>query len=872
MAFQRRWLLILYALLLGGSERLLAAHTTHEERAYAAAVSAFNGGMYLRAEAEFEQFVNKYHNSTNVPMAVLLEAQAQYKQRKFTQAITLLESRRAQAGSLADQYVYWIGEAQFAVGDYRAAAATFSLLTSQYPDSPLRLRAVVEAASAYARLHQWRNLDALLDRTNGVFQQAMQLDPANQLVLDGQLVRENSKYQQRDFTGVAAVYKLLTEQWPTLKSEQQRQATHLFYLAKMAAGEYETALAAATNLVQIARLQKFQSPVWRADAYAAEGAALEKLNRGAEAIGIYSQNLTNTAPVAQQQEAVLKIAELSANLKQFSEAETHLQTFLALFPDSPRADLARLTLGELHLKDYIAEPVGTNHLQLAWTNFDDFIATFTNSPLLGKAYLDRGWCEWLSKDLTNSLADFETAAQKKLSPEDLAVAKFKIGDALFARNNFKGALTNYQAVLNDFPGVPSVKKQLTGLALYQSLRADLELGNTAAAGEAFTNLFQEFSNDELGQAGSLLYGESLVQPDEARALLEKLAAKFSGSSLEPQVKLAVARTYEQEQNWPEAVTNYENWLSDFPTNRYRPQAEYALALANFHVGNETNALALFNRFVAQNGTNTLAPLAQWWIAGHFYREGEYIGAETNYERIYQDWPASELAGDARMMAGRAAMARQSPSDASRYFLSIISDTNCPATSDLGAQARFACAEALMQMPSPDTNNPAANYMTATNYLSQLLVLTNETGARAWGEIGDCAMQLNDFDAATNAYAQVFSTNSAADISTRSAAQVAFGIALEKIAALPGAQDRTNLLLQALNSYLDVFDTRFGKNDPFWVHEAGLQALPLLPLFHSLNKPDVNKYTADFITQMEHLFPQARDSLEKKRAALLVEKK
>ena len=63
---------------------------------------------------------------------------------------------------------------------------------------------------------------------------------------------------------------------------------------------------------------------------------------------------------------------------------------------------------------------------------------------------------------------------------------------------------------------------------------------------------------------------------------------------------------------------------------------------------------------------------------------------------------------------------------------------------------------------------------------------------AWCEIGDCDLQLTNYVAATNAYAQVFdNTNSPADVSLRSQAQIGFGIALEKMAALAsGARTRS----------------------------------------------------------------------------------
>src|ERR1017187_2959150 len=160
MVFLRRWLLVLFALILSGGQ--LSAASKKEQSAYAAAVHAFQYEMGSQEERDFTNSVAKYPASTNVPEAVLLQAQAEFKQGKLTGAIALLADTNhlAKAGTLADQYVYWIGEAQFQNGDFTNAAETFASLPQKFPESPLRLRAVVEAASAYMQLTNWPQMSA----------------------------------------------------------------------------------------------------------------------------------------------------------------------------------------------------------------------------------------------------------------------------------------------------------------------------------------------------------------------------------------------------------------------------------------------------------------------------------------------------------------------------------------------------------------------------------------------------------------------------------------------------------------------------------------------------------------------------------------
>ncbi len=384
MAFYRRWLLIWFALVLSGGPLIAAG--AKEQRAYAAAVTAFQDEMWGRAETEFAQFVQKYPKSTNAPEAVLLQAQAEFKQGNLAAAIALLKARKAGAGPLTDQYVYWIGEAQFQNVDLAAAAETFISLARDFPESSLRLQAVVEAAAARAELGQWPEVGAVLQETNGVFQRAAQLDPANELVTRGRLLLAQAALVQNDFGGAAATLASVNPQ--ALEPELGWQLAYLVYQVKLAVGDTNAALAATTNLLQIARLGN--DAALRGESVALHAGLLEQTGLKAEALDAYQENLTN-APVERQRQAILKITELAVAQGRFSTAEDSLGNFIAQFTNSPATDIALLSLGELHLKDYVAQPAATNQLQEAQARFDQFLAAFTNSPLMGKAYLDRGW-------------------------------------------------------------------------------------------------------------------------------------------------------------------------------------------------------------------------------------------------------------------------------------------------------------------------------------------------------------------------------------------------------------------------------------------------------------------------------------------------
>jgi tetratricopeptide (TPR) repeat protein len=691
------------------------------------------------------------------------------------------------------------------------------------------------------------------------------------MVVPGSLLLAQAKFAQNDFPGASAILESLALQ--TLKPQLDWQREYLLYQVKLATGDTNAALAVTTNLVQIALSEK--DDVLRAEGLMLRARVLEQLGQKSGAVAAYQEILKLNPPVERQRQAVLKIAELAIALDRFSDAEDSLQKFLAQFPASAAADVALLTLGELHLKDYAASRfagVATNHLQEAQACFNQFLGAFTNpasAGLAGRVYLDRGWCLWLAGKIPESLDAFKTAARKLPPSEDLAVARFKIGDVLFAQKDFTNARGNYRAVVDDFAKFPAVAQTLGDRALYQMLRADLESTNVNGASSAMARILKLYPASDLADSSLLLVGEGLAdarQPAAARALFQKFMETSPNSPLRPQVELAVARTYEREQDWPSAIGQYENWRNDFPTNALRPQADYALARANFQAGNETNAFGLFANFIMQFPTNDLAPLAQWWVADYYFRLGgtNYVAAERNYKLLYQNtnWQSSPLIYQARLMAGHAAMGLPSYKDAKDHFISLTSDTNCPP--DLNAQALFAYGSALMLQDSTDTNNPLTNFQTAASVFSQVCERypMNELNAQAWIEISKCDLQLTNYDGATNACAQVINSPFA-NISARSQAQIGLGLALGKKAALATGSDQIALLQFALGNYLDVFygtNLRDGEvTDLFWVKKAGLQALPLVETV-GVNDPP------KFFNHLEGLFPELKDTLEKKRAA------
>ena len=856
-------LLVWLTLLLSASR--LAAASGEENREYRAAAASFAAGFWDRAEREFAEFISKYPQSEHLPEALLRQGQAQFKQRKFGEMIALLTANQPKAGSLADQYLYWLAEAQFENANFPAAAADFGTVARSFTNSPVRLEASVGEAASLASLKQWEQVAELLAKPDGAFRQAMAAKPDSEPAARGLLLLAEAQFNLKRYAEAEAA--LVTPPTANSKSELAWRRQYLLCQVQFAAGRTNEALYGTTNLVTLAQASPRRELLPESIAFRAD--LLERHGNLDEAKAAYGLNLTTNTPPERQRQALAKIAQIALMQNRLDETIQRIVEFLQQFTNSPATDVALLTLGELYLKK--SPPL----VPQALTNFDRLILAYTNSAFIGKAQLGRGWCFWISNNIPAAAEAFKVAVERLAPSEDLAVARFKLADALFVQKDFTGALQNYRVAQEVAANWPRVKETLTAQSLYQVVRSGLELKDVAVASEAMRQMLQSYPNNPVADRSVLLVAQAfadLNEPDQARALFGEFVEIFPESELRPDVGLALAHTLEQKSDWPAVIGLYEKWLSRFATNRLlRPQAEFYRALAYFRAGNETNAFTLFTNFVAQFPTNELAPKAQWWVADYYDRQGgEFnLSAEAGYKLLFQTWPSSPLAYEARMMAGRVAIDRRDYPAAIEHFtnLTLNPSPNCP--TNLIVQAKFGYGSALMLL-NPGETNKAANLELAIQVFNTIQQQNpgTETAAQAWGEIGKCYLQLaaqdaRHYESASNAFQQVV-ISLQASFTARAQAKVAQGAVAESQAAQKTAGEKTTLLKQALSHYLDAFFyekiLRDGEQpDWFWVKKAGQEAARVAESLEEWSQA-LNVYQS-----LQKLLPPLRGTYEKKIA-------
>jgi len=860
---------------------VFAAAPPAERRAFNTAMQSFRGGWWEIADRQFGEFINKYPQSELLPEALLRQAQARFRLRKFSDAVELLSTQRDKAAQLADEWYFWLGEAQFASSNYTGAADAYGIVVRNFPDSMRAPSAAYYEALAYARLGKWSRAVELLVSPAGPLQRTVAANPTNDLAVNSRLLLAEAHIA----LGNLSEAETNLVQLGVLDLGACTEWRRLYLLGRLyvRAARMEDALTAATRLST--RAEDCGRDELRAESVLFKATVLEHAGRLDDALAEYGKLLDARMPTSVRRTALLKSVGLNLRQGRLESAAALLQNHIAQNPQDNGSDAAQIALGELRLKQF-AEAVGktnvkrelpvpseiTNLLEQALAQFDSVISNAPSGPFTGRAFLGKGWCLWLLGKVAESKAAFESAVEQLPFSEDQAVARFKLADAQFVQGDFAAALSNYQAVAAEYGGIQPARDTLVEPALYQAARAALAMNDLAAATNAMRLIVRDFPGGFRAQSVLLLAGQDIAargSPGLAREFFAEFERRYPDSPLLTEVKLALARTFEQEKNWVAAARVYDEWVTNNAQSELLPQVEYRRGLANYHAGFETNAFAIFTNIIFRFPTNPVAPLAQNWIADFYFRQGDFKRAEENYQLLYQHWPESELAYEARMMAGRAAVASLRFADAVTYFTYLINDPGCP--SNLVAQALFAYGDALTRQDSADTNRPLANYEEAIRVFSKLqrLYPATEFATLAWGRIGDCYLQLAGQDPTyfTNALAayQTVVDDPRAGVAARSQAEVGLGIVLDKQAQLLPEPEQHAMRQRALEHYLRVVyqqNLREGEQaDPFWVKEAGLRAMRLAEELQMWEQLATDGGLCDYLGKV---FPQLSQAMEARK--------
>ena len=799
----------------------------------------FRDGMFATAVGRLDAFGKAHPGSMHLAEAELLEGQARFQLGQFEAVATDLSAGLSGAGAWTDRYLFWIGEAQFALGRFGEAAARYGQLIEKHPGSERALTAALGQAQSLHKLGSLKACIAALEPADGPFQRAASARPGDPLIVDGRLLLANAYFE----LGELGAARLLLENLPGtgLSPERFWQKHHMLASVYLGEATLNRALSSATNLVQLAK--GIANPVYAARSVDFHGDVLRRMSQPDDAVALYERNLATNVPPDWRRSALLKIVDLYVEENRLTNAVRRLQRLFIRHPGDPATGLAHLTVGELRLRQFYGLPdasrlQSTNLLSQALGHFDVILQGGTEPDLMGKSWLGRGWALWewgrlSGKEFQLSLAQqaYSNAVNRLPRSREQAIAQFKVADCLFHQADHAEAATKYWAAIGIATNTVGFNNQLVDQALYQIVRSGVEQQDLPSASQAVGHLIDWFPDRFYSDRALLIYGQALNREgraSESRTVLASFAKMFPNSTLLPEAQLAVARTHVMDGSWVSSILEYDRWVTNYSAHSALPQAEFDRAWLNHQAGNPARAFQLFTNYVVRFPTHPLAPVAQRWIADRQFQSGKFAEAEHGYRRLFENTNllanARAMEWEARLSAGRAAFFRQEHAAAELLLASVVNATNAPVADQ--ARAEFY----LGDVAADQTARTPANLLDALPHYQR--VADEFTGSPlhslAWGRVGDCHLQLTNLVTAAEAYRVVVGQRGT-DVATRSQAGLGLARVLDEQAKAAGdTAEREKLLQQSLDQCMNIV---FGGNlrpagekmDPFWVKEAGLMA-------------------------------------------------
>ncbi len=759
------------------------------------------------------------------------------------------------------EYATWArGEHAVSESDYSKAAASFSQLLRDYPQSKHRLDHAFGEAWSRFYLQQYERVAELLTDENAPYTQAVLEtettgDPrATSLRLKGQLLLAETWLKTGQFDRTKGILDSVPD-W-SLSDELVWRREFLLTQLLLKEGDLVEARQSASRLLAWAR--SIESVDWIAESVALKGDVLKSNGQLEAALETYQDNLAPSIPEARRREARLKIIELNFLNEENATVLELLSGMLNQSSSDASLDIVLLTLAELHLKQYY-QPVKSPEpelslslspgdlLMVARKYIDTLLVDYPVSTYRSRGYYALGWCLWELGEYPLSLDAFTQAAVGLEKSMEHAECLFKQADVQLKLGQANSALTLYKTLLTEYQHYEDVRVQLFEQALYQMLRAAIDAEGLEDAEWAAQRIIHSYPNGPLSQRSRLLLGQRLIHLDqisEARDRFLKLIEQFGEFTLRAEVDLALAHTYEREGAWASALTSYEQWLEKYKDSPDRARAEYALAWVHDRLDHTERALALFQQFVRVHEQHAFVPLAQNWIADYYFNRGLFREAEAAYGKIADAFEQSteEQKEQSVLMMGKCQFRLR---DFTRVIelLTPLSDSLTDKVKageeidrDFGGEvflslgdAHFAHARESEVGSQEQTERAGA----ATNaYIAVYAVhRPNRWEATAWGRSGDLKYYLGEeYQEAIQDYGFALGFDNVS-ISMRSQLEYSLGQVKERMAEVDAEDQQKQLNEQALQHFLSIVylkNLKKGENpDAFWVRKAGIKVMEML---------------------------------------------
>ncbi len=344
--------------------------------------------------------------------------------------------------------------------------------------------------------------------------------------------------------------------------------------------------------------------------------------------------------------AQLEQAEAYVDDKYYEQAEKIYETIII---DYPGSDYALNAQQELTIV-YIRWGKGAQAL----ATLDKLIADFPDHPGLPRVLFNIALQYRQSKRYEKAKVIYQQIIQQY--PDSPYAGKAQVGISetkvwsLIESGNDTAAQTALDGLIADFPDAPDLPAVLYDIAkAYEESRKYEQAKNIC---QQIIHQCPDSPYAGIAQVGipmmNVLFLIDSGNDAEAKAVIDKLTADFTGHSDLPAVLYYIAKRYGVSGKYKEAESIYQDIVTDSPGTYYALHSQRRLVCLYISVGNDAAAQAALDSLIADFSEHSDLLEVLYGIAGKYESSRKYDEAKSIYQQITRRYADSSYPSKAQL--------------------------------------------------------------------------------------------------------------------------------------------------------------------------------------------------------------------------------
>jgi len=606
-----------------------------EEDTFYVAAKAYQDGFYDVSLVLFDKFLKTYMQSGKKVEAMIYIGQNYFQQEKYLKALDQFDAllKMPEAAGEKDKVLYWLGEIYGRGRDYRQAAEYYQELVNNYPDSFYFRPAYSSLAQALLNDGKFKEAQDTYRRMLERFKDAGTQEEASFGVCE-------AYYRQRDFTQL----KKELEKYLSLFVSSPNAGRAYFYLgeARYYLEEYAQAVEAYQKCLEHAQAQdQIQS------AQIGIGWSYLNMKRFDDAARIFSRFEDED----QTPGIVLGKAVVASGEGNYQDAIGLFDRVISLDKNEEYAPLAYYGKGEaLYHLDHFEEAIISYRISLDKLRL---LSRLLGEPrdLRDRILYSLGWAYLKMGDFESAQQEFQKVVSFSSDKIFKLSALCQLGDVYQDSGEYRKAIQTYQDILKEYPD-----SVYNDYIQYQIGLTWLKSEDLESAVLALRKLIKEFPNSKLIDDANYFLGVIYFQKGDfaaAREQLEVFRSEFKDSAYRPQGIFLLGETLLNLGEFKPAIEAFQSLVREpAVAESLRQKAEYEIASAYSHEGNQIEANKRFSDFVTRYPDSPLTPNVILGLGQSYVSVHDDVSARKYFERLIRNYPDNEFVGEAYLAIGQ----------------------------------------------------------------------------------------------------------------------------------------------------------------------------------------------------------------------------